>query len=65
MVNFASFQELSICVCDLLFSYINIIIAGVSTKCSRLKVLEIEGMIIIRFVVLKKCKNKFDQKYFV
>ena len=65
IVDFASFKWPPICVCDLPFSCIDIIIASVSAECSRLEVLGMMGMIKTELVVLEKCKDKVDQKYFV
>lgn len=64
-MDFASFKWSPIYACDLPSSCIDIIIARVSAKCSRLEVLKMEGMITIGLVMLEKCKSKVDQKYFM
>lgn len=63
-MDFESFKWSPICAYNLSSSCFDIIIARVSAECSRLEVLEMEGMITYALVVLEKCKGKVDQEYF-
>lgn len=60
MVNFASFKYLPICIYDLFFLYINIIINNISNIYLYLEILRIENINIIEFVIIKKFKGKID-----
>ncbi len=64
-MDFASFIWSLICKCNLPSPSINIIIASFFTKYLHFEVLRMESMITIEILMLKKCKNEVDQKYFV
>lgn len=64
-VDSASFKFSLISSCDLLFSYINILISNISIKCSRLEVLGIEGIITIILDIVEKCEKVKLVKIFI
>lgn len=64
IINCASFKWSLICICNLLFLNIDIIIAEVFAKYSHLEILRIESIIISRLVMLEKYKDKINSKYF-